>query len=197
VLKRIFDIIFALFALIFLFPIFLLIALVIMISSRGSIFFIQKRVGKNFKEFNLIKFRSMKTNSERLGMLTIGENDSRVTKMGYYLRKYKLDELPQLINVLIGDMSFVGPRPEVKKYVDLYDNIQKKVLAVRPGITDYASLYFFEESKLLAKAKDAEHTYVHEIMPMKLKMNLEYIENASTIEDLKIIFKTIIRIAFK
>lgn len=136
----------------------------------------------------------MKTGSEKKGQLTVGSRDSRITGIGYFLRKLKLDELPQLINVLIGDMSLVGPRPEVRRYVDLYSNEQKKVLGVRPGITDYASLKYFEESDLLAKSADPEKTYIEIIMPEKLRINLEYIEKASLGEDIRIIFKTIGRI---
>ena len=132
--------------------------------------------------------------SEQKGQLTVGSRDSRITRVGYFLRKFKLDELPQLFNVLLGDMSLVGPRPEVRKYVDLYTEEQKKVLRVRPGITDYASLEYFEESDLLAKSANPEKTYVDLIMPEKLRINLGYIDKASLGEDLKIIFKTLGRI---
>jgi len=139
----------------------------------------------------------MRNDSEKKGQLTIGSRDPRITGIGYFLRKAKLDELPQLINVLKGDMSLVGPRPEVRKYVDLYTEEQKKVLLVRPGITDYASLKYFEESDLLAKSAEPEKTYIEVIMPEKLKINLEYIDKVSLGEDIRIIFKTIKRIFSK
>ena len=139
----------------------------------------------------------MKPNADQLGLLTVGGRDPRITQIGYYLRKYKLDELPQLINVLIGDMSLVGPRPEVKKYTDLYNDEQKKVLSVKPGITDYASLLYFEENDLLAKSNDPEATYIQKIMPAKLKLNQLYIQNMGFWSDMNIIFKTIKRIFLK
>ena len=128
------------------------------------------------------------------GLLTVGSRDSRITRSGYYLRKYKLDELPQLINVLIGTMSFVGPRPEVRKYTDLYDETQQKVLSVKPGITDYASIEYVDENEILGKAENPEKMYIEEIMPAKLKLNLLYIENPGLLTDLKIIIQTLIRI---
>ncbi|HLP14344.1 MAG TPA: sugar transferase [Flavobacteriales bacterium] len=193
-MKRAFDIFCSFVGLIVLSPFFILISLAIVFTSRGGVFFTQVRVGKNNTNFHLYKFRTMKTGSEKKGQLTVGSRDSRITGIGYFLRKLKLDELPQLINVLIGDMSLVGPRPEVRRYVDLYSNEQKKVLGVRPGITDYASLKYFEESDLLAKSADPEKTYIEIIMPEKLRINLEYIEKASLGEDIRIIFKTIGRI---
>ena len=136
----------------------------------------------------------MKPDSEKSGQLTVGMRDNRITKVGYFLRKFKMDEVPQLFNVLIGDMSVVGPRPEVRKYVELYDVNQKKVLTVRPGITDYASLYYFKENEILAKSNNPEQTYIEEVMPEKLKLNLDYVENHSFMGDCKIILKTIFRI---
>lgn len=192
-MKRIFDILFSLFFLILLSPLFILISILIVSDSRGRIFFGQIRVGKNEKPFKLWKFRTMRPDAESSGQLTVGAKDSRVTKVGYMLRKYKLDELPQLWNVFIGDMSMVGPRPEVPKYVALYTSVQKKVLSVRPGITDYASLEYFEESDLLAQSTNPEESYIQEIMPRKLEYNLEYIKNHTFLGDLKIIFKTIKR----
>ncbi len=165
-----------------------------MFTSRGGVFFAQKRVGKNNADFSLLKFRTMRTGSEKMGQLTIGSKDLRITKVGYFLRKFKLDELPQLINVLKGDMSLVGPRPEVRKYVELYTPEQMKVLLVRPGITDYASLKYFDENELLAKSDNPEKTYIEKIMPEKLSINLKYIEKVSLAEDIRIIFKTIGRI---
>jgi lipopolysaccharide/colanic/teichoic acid biosynthesis glycosyltransferase len=176
-------------------PFFILIAIAIVIESKGGVFYKQVRVGKNNLDFKLFKFRTMRPNSEKLGLLTVGGRDPRVTIVGYYLRKYKLDELPQLLNVILGDMSLVGPRPEVRKYVELYNQEQKKVLMVKPGITDYASILYSKENELLATAENPEALYINEIMPHKLKLNMQYINNPGIITDLKIIFKTIIKIA--
>jgi len=152
---------------------------------------LQERVGKDGKSFNLFKFRTMFTGSDKKGLLTVGGRDPRVTGIGYYLRKYKLDELPQLLNVLFGRMSLVGPRPEVRKYVDLYTVEQRRVLDVKPGITDYASLEYFSENELLAKSSDPEQTYIKEIMPAKLELNKRYISEAGLVTDLKLIFRTL------
>jgi len=191
--KRTFDIFASSIGLIILSPLFLLISISIKLESKGRIFYLQKRVGLNGREFYLIKFRSMYENSDKKGLLTIG-NDNRITKVGRFIRRYKLDELPQLINVLKGDMSLVGPRPEVPQYVKLYNEEQKKVLLVRPGITDYASLKYYNESKLLANTKSLEQTYIEEIMPQKLSLNLKYINNQNFFVDLKIILLTIKKI---
>jgi len=137
----------------------------------------------------------MRSGSDKSGLLTVGERDSRITRIGYYLRRSKCDELPQLINVLFGDMSLVGPRPEVRKYVDLYTAEQKKVLSVRPGITEHASIEYSDENERLGKAEDPEQVYIHEIMPAKLQLNLKYIEEQSLVTDLKIILHTIRKIA--
>lgn len=196
-LKRSFDIIFSLFGLIILLPILLIIALLVGISSPGGVFYVQSRVGRNNKDFRLFKFRTMHTGADKKGLLTVGGKDSRVTRIGYFLRKYKLDELPQLLNVLLGSMSFVGPRPEVRKYVDLYDAEQKKVLLVKPGITDYASLEYFSENELLAQSANPEQTYIHEVMPAKLALNKKYITEAGVLTDLKLIFKTMKRVVTK
>lgn len=193
-LKRIFDFTISLIALIILSPFLLVIALFVIFDSKGGAFYIQSRVGKNFKPFGIIKFRTMKPDSDKMGLLTVGGNDSRITKIGYYLRKYKIDELPQLINVLLGEMSFVGPRPEVKKYVDLYADEQKKVLNVRPGITDIASINYSNENELLTKYSDAETAYIEIVMPAKLKLNLEYIRHQNFISDIKIIIQTIVKL---
>lgn len=193
-MKRIFDFIFSFLAIILLLPFFVIIALSIIFDSKGGIFYRQIRVGKNNKDFKLIKFRTMFTNSDKKGLLTVGMRDSRITKVGYFLRRYKLDELPQLFNIFIGDMSFVGPRPEVRKYVEMYDGEQLQVLAVRPGLTDYASLEYINENEILAKSENHEKTYIDEIMPAKLKLNLKYIEEKSFWVDLKIIFKTALKI---
>lgn len=193
-MKRAFDIIFSFFGLLALFPFFLFIGIWILIDSPGGIFYRQTRVGRNNRDFRLWKFRSMRPDSDKKGLLTVGGRDPRITNSGYFIRKYKIDELPQLINVLTGDMSFVGPRPEVRKYVDLYNEEQKRVLLVRPGITDIASLEYFEENELLGKSSDPERTYIDEIMPAKLKLNLQYIDKANLGTDLSMIFKTIARI---
>ena len=155
-MKRIFDLLFSFLGLVILSPFLLVIAILIVIDSKGDIFYLQQRVGKDNKDFNIFKFRTMRPNSDKQGLLTVGAKDSRITKIGVFLRKYKIDELPQLINVLIGNMSFVGPRPEVRKYVDLYNSEQKKVLTVKPGITDYASIEYSKENELLAKSENPE-----------------------------------------
>ena len=160
-------------------------------DSKGPVIYKQTRVGKNGKDFSVLKFRSMKQDSESKGLLTVGGNDPRITKTGYFIRKYKLDELPQLINVLKGDMSFVGPRPEVRKYVLLYDEVQKKVLDVNPGITDVASIKYRNENEMLEGSDDPESFYIKEIMPVKLKMNLEYINDRSFFKDIKVILNTL------
>lgn len=190
-MKRIFDIFFSFIGLLMLLPIFVIIGFVIFIDSRGGIFYKQLRVGKNNVDFYLLKFRSMKINADKSGLLTVGGKDSRITHVGYFLRKYKMDELPQLINVLFGDMSLVGPRPEVRKYVDMYSEVQKKVLSVKPGLTDYASIEYRNENELLGQVDDPEKVYINEIMPAKLQMNLKYIENKSLATDIKIIFRTL------
>ena len=189
--KRLFDIFFSVIGILILLPFIILISLVIAIDSRGGIFYKQIRVGKGGQDFYLLKFRSMKTDSDKQGLLTIGGQDSRITRIGYFIRKYKIDELPQLINVVIGDMSLVGPRPEVRKYVDLYNQEQLKVLSVKPGITDFASIEYSNENEILGKAENPEQTYINEIMPAKLLLNLKYISQKSIGTDLKIIFKTI------
>jgi lipopolysaccharide/colanic/teichoic acid biosynthesis glycosyltransferase len=163
----------------------------ISIDSKGGVFYKQVRIGKNFSPFKLYKFRSMTTDADKKGLLTVGNKDSRITSIGYYLRKYKLDELPQLINVLLGDMSFVGPRPEVEKYVKLYNQEQLKVLNVKPGITDWASIKYVNENEILAKSTQPEITYIEEIMPAKLKLNLEYVNHNNIFMDVKIILLTI------
>lgn len=191
---RLIDIVLSIFGLIMLSPILLLTAIGISLESRGGVFFRQTRVGKDFKEFKLLKFRSMFVNSELRGQLTVGSRDARITKMGYFIRKYKVDELPQLINVLLGDMSLVGPRPEVPKYVSKYTKEQKRLLSVRPGITDYASLYYFEEADLLAASDDPERTYIEKVMPEKLSFSLRYLNQKSVYSDLKIMIFTVLRL---
>jgi len=193
-MKRLFDIVFSMVLLLLLSPLFIIIIIAVITDSKGGAFFGQIRVGKNEKPFRLLKFRTMRPNSESSGQITIGARDNRITRVGYSLRKYKLDELPQLFNVLIGEMSMVGPRPEVPKYVALYSVEQKRVLSIKPGITDYASLEYFEESELLAKSSNPEKTYIEEVMPKKLELNLQYVNNHSFNDDMKIILKTIQRI---
>lgn len=193
-IKRIFDIICSLVGILFLLPIFLLICVAVLINSGFPIFYFQTRVGKNNKDFKLYKFRTMYTDSDKKGLLTVGGRDPRVTPVGYYLRKFKLDELPQLFNVLFGSMSLVGPRPEVRKYVEMYNPEQKRVLEVKPGITDYASLEYINENEILAKSENPEQTYIHEIMPAKLKLNMRYINEAGLLTDLTIITRTVQKI---
>lgn len=195
-LKRLFDIFFSLTGLIILSPLIFIISILIIIDSKGGIFYKQKRVGKNNRDFSLIKFRTMKTGADMQGLLTVGSKDGRVTKTGYFLRKHKLDELPQLINILKGDMSFVGPRPEVRKYVELYKKRQKQVLKVKPGLTDYASLEYINESDILSKAANPEKVYIEKIMPAKLELNLKYITESGIKTDMKIIYKTLRKILF-
>ncbi len=192
--KRLFDIVVALIGLILLSPFDLIIWVIFVIASKGGALYLQTRVGKQNKDFTLLKFRSMSVSSDKKGLLTIGARDSRITKAGYYLRKYKLDELPQIINVLIGDMSFVGPRPEVRKYVNLYNSEQLKVLEVRPGITDLASIKYINENEVLAQSNNPEELYINEIMPQKLLINIKYIQSRTFSKDLVIIFLTIFKI---
>lgn len=190
-MKRLFDITASFFGIIILSPLLIFIGLWVGLSSKGGVFYKQIRVGKNNKDFKLYKFRSMRVNSDKQGLLTVGSKDSRITKAGYFIRKYKIDELPQLFNVLKGDMSFVGPRPEVRRYVDLYSKEQMKVLSVRPGITDPASIKYRNENDLLSSANNPEEYYIQYIMPDKLKINIDYINTRTFIKDIKIIFQTI------
>lgn len=190
-LKRIFDIISSLVGLTMGLPFFILIAFLIGIDSKGGVFFIQQRVGKDNRDFSLFKFRTMRSDSEKSGQITIGGRDPRITKIGYLLRKFKLDEFPQLLNVILGHMSIIGPRPEVRKYVDMYSKEQLKVLSVRPGLSDFASIEYINENELLGKSDNPEKTYIEEIMPTKLQLNLTYIEQKSFGTDIKLIFKTI------
>ena len=193
-LIRLLDIVLSLLGLLFLLPIFVILTVWIKFDSQGSIFFRQIRVGKDGRDFRIYKFRTMIVNAEKMGIITIGERDPRITNSGYFLRKYKLDELPQLINVLKGEMSFVGPRPEVRKYVEMYNQEQLKILTVKPGITDYASIEYINEDEILGKSLNPEKTYIEEIMPQKIKYNMKYINNKTVIEYFKIIFLTIIKI---
>lgn len=190
-LKRLFDFFSSLLALIFLLPFFVIVALLIVIEGGFPVFFTQTRIGKNKDPFQLLKFRTMVKDADKLGKITIGKRDPRVTNVGHFLRSYKLDELPQLLNILKGEMSVVGPRPEVQEYVDLYTEEQNKVFLAKPGLTDYASLKYINESEVLAKSSDPNKTYIEEVMPAKLQLNLKYIEEQGLLTDLKIIFKTI------
>lgn len=190
-MKRLFDVVCSFFGLLVLSPLFVFLSLWVGLGSKGGVFYKQKRVGRFNKDFTLYKFRSMRVGSDKKGLLTIGGKDSRVTKAGYFIRKYKLDELPQLFNVLKGDMSFVGPRPEVRKYVDMYTERQLKVLDVRPGITDLASIKYRNENDLLAAADNPEQYYIDVVMQDKLALNLQYIETRSFFGDIKLIFRTI------
>jgi lipopolysaccharide/colanic/teichoic acid biosynthesis glycosyltransferase len=188
---RFLDLLFSFLGLIFLLPFFLLIAIAIKLSSYGPVFYQQSRIGLNGKTFNVFKFRSMRLNSDKFGLITVGGRDPRITPIGYFLRKYKLDELPQLINVFLGDMSLVGPRPEVKKYVDLYSQEQRRVLTIRPGITDWASIYYRDENIILGQSSNPETDYINIVMPDKLKYNLIYIDNYGPLQYFKIIFSTL------
>jgi len=194
VLKRVFDIICSFLGIIILSPVFFVLWIAIKLESRGPAFFVQTRVGKNNKDFKLYKFRSMYLDAESRGQLTVGMRDLRITKVGYNLRRFKLDELPQLFNVIKGDMSLVGPRPEVRKYVNMYSPEQMKVLDVCPGITDYASIQFINENELLAQATNPEEYYIKYIMPKKLEMNLEYIKSKQFFKDVSLILKTFFKI---
>ena len=193
-MKRGLDILLSSIALLLLSPCFLLICMLIIIESRGGAFYIQTRVGRDNQDFRLLKFRSMRKETDKRGLLTLGDNDRRITRVGYYLRKFKIDEFPQLINIIKGEMSIVGPRPEVRKYVNLYSDEQQQVLTVRPGLTDYASLHYIDEGSLLAQADNPEKLYIEEIMPHKIALNLEYIRNQSIGEDFKIISETLFKI---
>jgi lipopolysaccharide/colanic/teichoic acid biosynthesis glycosyltransferase len=193
-IKRLFDIVFSSVMLVLFTPLFIALAIWIACDSRGGVFFGQERVGWNGRLFKLWKFRTMRPQAEQKGQLTVGSTDNRITKAGYYLRRFKVDELPQLWNVFRGEMSVVGPRPEVPKYVAFYSADQRKVLQVRPGITDYASLKYFEESDLLAASSNPEETYIQVIMPAKLQLNADYVQHRSFWGDIRIILLTGLRI---
>lgn len=192
--KRTFDIISSLLGLLLLSPILLFVILAVVVDSKGGAFYKQVRVGMAGKDFGLLKFRTMRVDADKLGLLTVGGRDPRITKVGYFLRRYKLDELPQLFNILTGDMSVVGPRPEVRKYVEMYSDEQMKVLEVRPGLTDFASIEYVNENEVLARSENPEETYIQEIMPHKLQLNQKYIQEKSFLTDIQIIFSTIKKI---
>lgn len=190
-MSRLFDVVFSVLGLLILFPVFLILYLLIVLESRGGGFYVQSRVGRNGKDFRLYKFRSMHIGADKKGLITVGGRDPRMTKTGVFLRRFKLDELPQLFNVLRGDMSLVGPRPELRYYVDMYTPEQRKVLTVRPGITDYASIEYVDENRILGSAVDPQQAYLKEIMPHKILLNMRYIEAQSLNEYFKVIFLTL------
>ena len=192
---RVADLLFSLIGLIVLSPVILIFALLIVIDDFGSPLYIQERVGINGTTFKLLKLRSMKNRST--GLLISTSNDSRITAIGKFIRKYKIDELPQLLNVLMGSMSIVGPRPEVSKYVRLYSETQRKVLLVRPGITDYASITFKNENEILGNSQDPESTYINYILPRKLRLNMIWIRNKSLFTYFDCIFRTLFRILLR
>ncbi len=196
-IKRAFDILFSLFGIILISPLLIVISVMIKLDSRGKIIYKQIRVGRNHVNFNLLKFRTMLEDADKGSLLTIGSHDARITTIGYYLRKYKLDELPQLINILEGDMSFVGPRPEVRKYVKLYNALQRRVLTVKPGLTDYATVEYMDENTLLANVENPEQFYINHIIPDKINFNLKYIDHHNLWIDIKIILLTIKNIIIK
>lgn len=191
---RFFDVLLSAIGLVLLSPLYLIIYLIIKSSSKGPGFYSQKRIGKDGIPFRLYKFRTMRMDADKGRLITVGGKDSRITKAGYYIRKYKLDELPQLWNVFIGEMSLVGPRPEVERYVRLYTPSQRIVLSVKPGITDYASIAFSDENVILGQSKNPEKMYVEQIMPKKIEYNLQFINNRSLKEYFKIIFLTFAKI---
>ena len=192
--KRLFDIVSSGIGLLCLAPVFVVMAIWIKLDSRGPVFYRQTRVGRYGRDFRIFKFRSMRVGSDKGRQITVGERDPRITRSGYFIRRYKIDELPQLINVFLGDMAIVGPRPEVRKYVDLYSEEQRKVFQVRPGITDLASIKYRNENELLSQVDDPDTYYIDVIMPDKLTINLEYIRHQSFMGDIKIIFNTLFKI---
>ena len=190
-MKRFFDVLFSGVLIIVLLPLGMVVSIWIILDDFGSPFFVQQRVGLNGRNFGLLKFRSMRKNAESQGQLTVGMKDNRITRSGYFIRKYKIDELPQLVNVFLGEMSVVGPRPEVPRYVSLYNEEQQNVLTIKPGITDFASIEYVRENELLSTSSDPEKTYIEEIMPAKLELNLKYLREQSFLTDMKIILQTI------
>lgn len=193
-MKRIFDILVSVIVLLIFLPFGIIISVLIALGSQGGVFYTQERVGRSEKPFGLYKFRTMRKDADKVGRLTVGMRDKRITKVGYFLRKTKLDEFPQFLNVLKGQMSVVGPRPEVQEYVDHYTKAQLEILSVRPGITDYASLEYFNESKLLGESNDPQKTYIEEIMPAKIKLNRKYLERPTVGHDIQIMWKTFLKI---
>jgi lipopolysaccharide/colanic/teichoic acid biosynthesis glycosyltransferase len=188
---RIFDLFFSLMGILLLFPFLIVISVFNVYETKGRIFYFQKRIGRYGKEFSLIKFRTMHPDSDKKSLLTIGSDDNRITRTGSFLRKYKLDEIPQLLNVIAGEMSLVGPRPEVRRYVEMYTESQRQVLSRRPGITDYASIEFVNENEILRRSKDPEKTYISEIIPRKIELNMRFISDPSIKQYFKILFLTV------
>jgi lipopolysaccharide/colanic/teichoic acid biosynthesis glycosyltransferase len=190
-MKRFFDVLFSAVLVLVLLPLGIVVSILIVLDDFGSPFFVQQRVGLNGKNFGLLKFRSMRKNAESKGQLTVGMKDNRITRSGYFIRKFKIDELPQMVNVFMGEMSVVGPRPEVPKYVLLYNEEQQNVLSIKPGITDFASIEYVRENELLSASSNPEKTYIEEIMPAKLALNLKYVREQSFLTDMKIILQTV------
>jgi len=196
-LKRLFDVLFSVFGLIITSPVLAVVALAIKISSPGPVFFRGERIGKKGKPFRIFKFRTMVENAEELGGPSTASDDPRLTKIGLFLKKYQLDELPQLINVLKGEMSFVGPRPEVPFYINMMTEKERNtILSIKPGMTDFASLQNFHEGEVLKGSLDPEKTYMEKIRPTKIKLQMEYVKNRSFLLDLKIIVKTILKVFY-
>lgn len=192
-MKRIFDLLVSGLILLIFLPFGIVFSILILLESKGGVFYRQIRVGQHGKDFGLFKFRTMRPDSDKLGQLTVGMRDPRITRIGYFLRKYKIDEFPQFLNVIRGEMSIVGPRPEVREYVALYTPEQQKVLSVKPGITDYASLEYFDENKLLGEAADPRETYIREIMPAKLELNRKYLDRPTVAHDIRIMWLTFLK----
>ena len=192
-MKRLFDLLVSLCVILLFLPFGILISIAIVCESRGGVFYRQERVGKHGIPFRLWKFRTMRVNADKLGKLTVGMRDPRITRVGYFIRKSKLDEFPQFLNVFVGEMSVVGPRPEVQEYVDLYTPDQREVLSVKPGITDYASLEYFKENELLGNSENPRETYIREIMPAKIALNKKYIANPTLGQDIKIMWLTFLK----
>lgn len=193
-MKRLFDIFVSLIILLCFLPFGFVLAICIALESRGGVFYRQERIGLNGKPFHLWKFRTMRKDADKLGKLTVGMRDPRITRVGLFIRKVKLDEFPQFLNVLAGEMSIVGPRPEVKEYVDLYSDEQRTILSVKPGITDYASLEYFHENELLGKSDNPRKTYIEEVMPTKIELNRKYLANPTIGHDIRIMWMTFIKI---
>lgn len=192
-MKRLFDILVSLVILTVFLPFGIVLALAIALESRGGVFYRQERIGKDGVPFKLWKFRTMRKDADKQGKLTVGMRDSRITRVGYFIRKSKLDEFPQFINVLSGEMSIVGPRPEVAEYVCLYTPEQREILKVKPGITDYASLEYFKENELLGQSENPKETYIHEIMPAKIELNKKYLANPGIVQDIRIMWMTFLK----
>lgn len=192
--KRLFDIAVSFAILLVFFPLGCVLSICILLESKGGVFYRQERIGQFGVPFYLFKFRTMRPDSDRLGTLTVGMRDPRITRIGYFIRKYKLDEFPQFLNVIRGEMSIVGPRPETREYVDHYTPEQAKILEVKPGITDYASLEYFDENRILGESTNPTETYIHEIMPAKLHLNRKYLERPTLATDLKIMWQTFLKI---